>query len=141
MTLIIILLVKSYMGLSQLDSSLSAKVGGTSKFTSRRDYQEAMAPRATSAHTSDSDDVVQTRPPVLSLRGSEQANRIMASPTADQRMIRSTSFMGTQSHHAMSRPHITKRMSSATCLKVICPHVWIAYHSQISTLMTPDQTL
>ena len=57
------------MGLSQLDSSLSAKVGGTSKFTSRRDYQEAMAPRATSAHTSDSDDVSQTRSPVLRLRG------------------------------------------------------------------------
>ena len=46
---------KSHMGLSQLDSSLSAKVGGTSKFTSRRDYQEAMAPRGTSAHTSDSE--------------------------------------------------------------------------------------
>ena len=28
---------KSYMGLSQLNSSLSAKVGGTSMFTSRRD--------------------------------------------------------------------------------------------------------
>ena len=57
------------MGLSQLDLSLSAKVGGTSKFTSRRDYQEATAPRATSAHTSDSNDVTQTRPTVLRLRG------------------------------------------------------------------------
>ena len=58
---------QSYMGLSQLDSSRSAKVGGPSKFTSRRDYQEAMAPRATSEQTSDSDDDNQTRPPVLRL--------------------------------------------------------------------------
>ena len=57
------------MGLSQLDSSLTAKVEGTFKFTSRRDYQEAMAPRATSEHATDSDDASQTRPPVLRLRG------------------------------------------------------------------------
>jgi hypothetical protein len=35
---------KSYVRLSQHDSSLDAKLGGTSKFTSRRDYQEALAP-------------------------------------------------------------------------------------------------
>jgi hypothetical protein len=63
---------KSYMGLSHLDSSLSAKVGGTSKFTSRRDYQEAMAPRGTSAQTSDNDSECQTRPPVLRLRGASK---------------------------------------------------------------------
>ena len=57
----------NYMGLSQLDLSLSAKLGGTSKFTSRRDYQEAMAPRGTNAHTSDSESDSQTRPPVLRL--------------------------------------------------------------------------
>jgi hypothetical protein len=57
------------MGLSQLDSSLSAKVGGTSTFTSRRDYQAAMAPRGTSAQTSDSERECQTRPLVLRLRG------------------------------------------------------------------------
>jgi hypothetical protein len=57
------------MGLSQLDSSLSAKLGGTSKFTSRMDYQEAMAPRGTSAQTSDSESDGQTRPLVLRLRG------------------------------------------------------------------------
>ena len=59
----------SFMGLSQLDASRTAKVGGSSKFTSRRDYQEAMAPRATSEETSESDDAYQTRPPVLRLRG------------------------------------------------------------------------
>ena len=58
-----------FMGLSQLDVSRTAKVGGTSKFTSRRDYQEAMAPRATSEATSDSDQDNLTRPPVLRLRG------------------------------------------------------------------------
>jgi hypothetical protein len=57
----------SYMGLSQLDSSLNAKVGGTSKFTSRRDYQEAMASQGTSAHTSNSESEGQTRQPVLRL--------------------------------------------------------------------------
>ena len=57
------------MGLSQLDLSLSAKVGETFKFTSRRDYQEPMAPRATIARTNDSDDDSQTRPPVLRLQG------------------------------------------------------------------------
>jgi hypothetical protein len=45
-------------------------VSGThTKFTSRRDYQEAMAPRGTSAHTSDSERDNQTCPPVLRLRG------------------------------------------------------------------------
>ena len=44
-------------------------MGGTSKFTSRRDYQEAMAPRGTCAQTSDSKSEDQTRPPVLRLRG------------------------------------------------------------------------
>ena len=60
---------KSYMGLSQLNSSMSAKVGETSKFTSRRDYQEAMAPRGTSEQTSDKESEGQTRQPVLRLRG------------------------------------------------------------------------
>ena len=59
----------SFMGLSQLDASRTAKVGGTSKFTSRRDYQEAMAPRATSEATSDCDNANPTRSPVLRLRG------------------------------------------------------------------------
>ena len=62
----------SFMGLSQLDASRSAKVGGPSKFTSRRDYQEVMAPRATSVETSESDDTNQTRPPVLRLREAGQ---------------------------------------------------------------------
>ena len=129
----------SFMGLSQLDSSRSAKVGGPSKFTSRRDYQEAMAPRATSEETSDSDDANQTvhRSCVFE----EQANRIMASLIADQKMARSTSLMEIQSHQAMSRHHTTKRRSSAKCLEVICPHVWSAYHSQISALKPPSQTL
>ena len=61
--------IKSYMGLSQLNSRMSAKVGGTSKFTSRRDYQEAMALQGTSLQTSDSKSEDQTRPPVLRLRG------------------------------------------------------------------------
>jgi hypothetical protein len=60
---------KSFMGLSQLNSSMSAKVGGTSKFTSRRDYQEAMAPRGTSEQTSGNTSEDKTRPPVLRLRG------------------------------------------------------------------------
>ena len=59
----------SFMGLSQLDASRTAKVGGSSKFTSRRDYQEAMAPWVTSEETSDNDDANQTRSPVLRLRG------------------------------------------------------------------------
>jgi hypothetical protein len=39
---------KGYMGLSHHESSLDAKMGGTSKFTSRRYYKETMAPRGTS---------------------------------------------------------------------------------------------
>jgi hypothetical protein len=59
---------KSYMKLSQHDCRLDAKLKGTSKFTSRRDYQVEMAPRGTSGATSARDSDSQTRPPVLRLR-------------------------------------------------------------------------
>ena len=58
---------KSYVELSHIDASLSAKSEGSSKFTSRRDYQEAMAPRGTSEQTSGSTSKDKTRPPVLRL--------------------------------------------------------------------------
>jgi hypothetical protein len=105
------------MGLGQLDSSLSAKVGGTSKFTSRRGYQEAMAPQGTSAQTSDSESEGQTRPPVLRLRGA--GNRTSASLTEDRRFIGPTSLKGIQIHQLMSLTHMMKRRRSARGLKVI----------------------
>ena len=53
------------MGLSNLDSSPDAKLGGTFKVITGRDSPEALAPRNTDGATSDS----QTRPPVLRLQG------------------------------------------------------------------------
>ena len=44
---------KSLMGLSYPDSSPDAKLGGTSKFMTRRDNPEAMVPRNNDGDTSD----------------------------------------------------------------------------------------
>ena len=62
------------MGLSNIDSSPDAKLGGTFKVITRRDNPEALAPRNTDEATSDS----QTRPPVLCLQGARKPEHVVA---------------------------------------------------------------
>jgi hypothetical protein len=130
---------KSSVGISQFNSSMRAKLGEASNFTNRRDYQTAMAPRGTSAHTSDSESNSPTRPPVLRLRGAGKLDL----GESDCRSEDDTSDLaeGIQIHQLMSVLHTTKRISIARSFEVICNHVWRAYHSQFSMLKTHDQTL
>ena len=65
----------SYIRLSNSDSRPSVKVGDAYKLITRRNYMEAMASRSTEVDTSDCDEVTESRPPVLRLRGAEKPER------------------------------------------------------------------
>ena len=119
------------MGLSNLDSSPDAKLGGTFKVITRRDNPEALAPRITDEATSDS----QTSPPVLCLQRAGKAEHVVADCQSGSDNMPDLSDISDSSVDSSEGGRENKEVCEA--FGVICPRVVSAHHRQISIPSIP----